>query len=46
MEDFTVVKVKKLICTNVKSKKDASKDPKKIIIILELDILMPGSKAS
>ena len=46
LESFTIIKVKKVICNKITSKTNTGKDPKKIIIILELDILMPGSEAS
>jgi hypothetical protein len=46
LESFTIIKVKKVICNKITSKNNNGKDPKKIIIILELDILMPGSEVS
>ena len=44
LETNTIIRVNKVICNRVATKGTVGKDPKKIIIIIALDILVPGSE--
>ena len=44
LDNFTIIQVNKVICNRITSKTANGKEPKKIIIILELDILVPGKE--
>jgi len=44
LDTFSIIQVNKVICNRVTTKASAGKDPKKIIIILDLEILVPGSE--
>ena len=46
LDTFSIIQVNKVICNRVTTKASAGKDPKKIIIILDLQILVPGPEVS
>lgn len=46
LDTFSIIQVNKVICNRVTTKASAGKDPKKIIIILDLQILVPGPEVN
>ena len=45
LENYTIIKLNKVICNKVNAKPNpAGKEPRKIIILLEIEVLVPGSQ--
>lgn len=44
LENFTIIRVKKFVVNKVATKATAGKDQKKIIILLDVEPVVPGSE--
>ena len=44
LEGNTIIKLNKVVCNSINSTKGNGKEPKKILIILDLTVLVPGSE--
>lgn len=46
MEPNTLIRVNKLVVNRISGKANSGKDQKKIIILLDIDVVMPGHEVS